>query len=135
MSLRLQTFKQPSFDYEDFEPKLQQRVFKELSKTDYLHTMQVVKNMKRYVSMQGGKYDLLVTAAYMHEVGKGDNTIMLSHKLDDISPLLQKCAVNARKAKEILESIDFPIDKAEAVFAYLCKGECFELKRAHHSQF
>ena len=135
MSLRLQTFKQPSFDYEDFEPKLQQRIFKELPKIDYLHTIQVVKNMKRYVSMQGGKYDILVTAAYLHEVGKGDKTIILSHELNDISPLLQKCAVNAKRAREILDSIGFPTERGEAVYAYLCKGECFELKRAHHSQF
>lgn len=134
MPLRLQTFKQASFDYEDFEPKLQQRIFKELSKTDYVHTMQVVKNMKRYVSMQGGKYDLLVTAAYLHEIGKGDTTVVLSHELDGMSALLQKASVTAQKAKEILDSLDFPTDKSEAVFVYLCKGECFELKRAHHSQ-
>ena len=127
--------KPSSFDFEDFEPKLRNRVSKELTKTDFDHTLQVVKNMKRFVSMEGGKLDVLVTASYMHEIGKGDKTVILSHELDDKSPVVQRFAACALRAKEILASLKFPVEKAEEVTRYLSKNECVELKRAHHHMY
>ncbi len=127
--------KSSSFDFDDFEPKLRKRVAQELSRTDFGHTLQVVKNIKRYLSMEGGKYDVLVAVAYLHEVGKGERTVLLSSQLEDLSPVMQRYYLTALKAKEVLLSLKFPAATAEEVARYLSRGECVELKRAHHTLY
>ena len=136
MESRTQSVLKPSsFDFEEFEPKLRSRVAQELTKTDFDHTLTVVKNMKRFVSMEGGKLDVLVAASYLHEIGKGDKAVILSHELEEKSPLVQRYAACALRAKEILVALKFPEEKAEEVARYLTKNECVELKRAHHSMY
>ncbi|MBI3588677.1 hypothetical protein HY995_00505 [Candidatus Micrarchaeota archaeon] len=122
-----------SFDFDAFEERLKARVSHELPKTDFEHTISVVKNMKRLVTMEGGKRDILVAVAYLHELGRGDNTVVLGAKLEERTLMYARCTSCATKAREVLCELNFPQEKVVQVKQLLETNSCIELKRAHHA--
>ncbi len=120
-------------DFDDFELVLKDSVQRELRgrQSDWMHTLAVVQNMKRLVSVEGGKRDILVPLAYVHEIArpKGDVTVLYPGR----TAVLQRCAFCAEHAKTLLLSLGFPEDKAINIARLLESNECMELKRAHHA--
>jgi len=124
-----------SFDFEDFERRLAKKIEGEFrgNKRLFDHTLEVVSNVKKIVSREGGKMDVLVTIAYMHELGaskyKGEAGVIYEGK----GILEEKCDYCSSRAKELLTELQFPTEKIEKVSSLLGSNTCFELKRAHHS--
>lgn len=125
-----------SFDFEKFEKRLSKRVELELRNHKRLfgHTQEVVDNMKSIVSREGGKMDVLVTAAYLHELATprvryGDSATIFGGR----TLLEEKKMISGRMARELLSELSFPQEKAELVARYLERGDALELKRAHHN--
>ncbi len=118
-------------DYDEFEERLRAAVERELHgrKEDLMHTQSVVKNMKRLVILEGGRRDILVTLAYLHEISRaGDSAVIDPAR----SAVMQRCSLCAGHAKSMLAELGFPEAKANQVVALLESNACMELKRAHH---
>jgi len=116
--------------YDEFEERLKDRVCRELrGRKDVLtHTFDVVKNMKRLVVLEGGRRDVLVTLAYLHEIALlGEGTT-----IGDKSVVMRRCAACATRATNVLIELGFPQEKAVTVAKLLESNDCLELKRAHH---
>ena len=129
----IQLVRPKEFSFEDFEVQLKGRVQKEFRNHDpeWKHTLEVVKNMKRLVTMEGGKLDILVCCAYFHElghIGVTEGSTVFSGK-----PIYaQRGYIAAKKAREILSGLTFGSQKTEEVAVLLESNTCLELKRAHH---
>ena len=124
-----------TFDFEKFEKRLSKKVEGELRNHKRLfdHTIEVVDNMKAIVSREGGKMDVLVTAAYLHELATprmkyGDSATIFEGR----TLLEEKKMISGRLAREVLNELKFPSEKTEVVAKYLELGDSLELKRAHH---
>ncbi len=125
-----------SFDFEKFEKRLSKRVETELRnhKRLFTHTNEVVGNMKSIVSREGGKMDILVTAAYLHELATPRMRYGEEASIFEGRTLLEeKKMISGRIAREVLTELDFPQEKVEIVAKYLELGDSLELKRAHHN--
>lgn len=124
-----------SFDFDKFERKLSKRLEPEFKNRKRLfdHTLDVVGNMKRIVAREGGKMEVLVTIAYMHELAtpsyRGDSAMVFEGR----NLLQEKCASCAKQAREILSELKFPEEKIGLVVRGIERNDCLELKRAHHN--
>ncbi len=122
------------FDFDAFELQLKNRVAKEFRGhgQEWKHTLDVVKNIKRLVTLEGGKLDLLVCTAYLHELGHlgvmGDGAVMFPDK----PVFIQRGLIAGQKARQILAELGFDGAKVEQVARLLETNSCIELKRAHH---
>ncbi len=129
----LQMLKQKEFAFEDFEVTLKTRVSKEFKthQPEWKHTLEVVKNIKRLVTMEGGKRDILVCAAYFHELGH----IAVENGTSEFvgKPIyVQRGLVAGQKARTILSELSFDPKKTHEVANLLESNNSLELKRAHH---
>ncbi len=129
----LQLLRPKEFSFEDFEVQLKSRVQKEFRSHDpeWKHTIEVVKNMKRLVTMEGGKLDILVCCAYFHElghIGVSEGSMLFPDK----PVYIQRGLIAGKKAREILSNISFDSCKTEEVAMLLESNNCLELTRAHH---
>lgn len=124
-----------SFDFDNFEKKLAKKLEGEFRgrKRLFDHTLEVVGNMKKIVAREGGKMDVLVTIAYLHELAtpvyRGDSAVVFEGR----SFLQEKCVECGRQARGILDELKFPQEKLDRVVRCLELNDCLELKRAHHN--
>lgn len=131
--VELQMLKPKEFAFEDFEVSLKTRVSKEFKnhESEWKHTLEVVKNIKRLVTREGGKLDILVCAAYFHELGHiavEEGTSNFSGK-----PIyIQRGLVAGQKARTILSELSLDQRKVSEVANLLESNNSIELKRAHH---
>lgn len=88
--------------------------------------------MKRLVVREGGPMDVLVCAAYLHEIARlepGELTITGK------SLTMARAEVCGKNAADMLVELGMSPEKAARVKSLLERNECVELKRAHHRIF
>jgi len=133
--LEWQVQQMKSFEFDKFERKLAKRLEIEFRNRRRLfdHTLDVVNNMKKIVAREGGKMDVLVTVAYMHELAtpsyRGDSASVYEGRRF----LEEKCLMCSKLARQILDELKYPQEKTEYVVRRLECNDCLELKRAHHN--
>ena len=82
------------------------KILKSLASHDLDHTLRVVKLSQRIAEEEGADSDVVMTAAYLHDIAR---------PIERIDPSVDHAKKGAEIARKVLDELGFPEEKIEMV--------------------